>query len=393
MSHLSLPITKLAYHEEGTDNDPTLVLLHPEGVLHNYWQPQFKALAKSHHIIAPDLYYEDKSQFTVENLANEVLAIIRKRGHADIHLIGHWLRCIRRPAIASKQPNRIASLVLSGTQLVGGGWRSTMKQIALRLLPTFVTARLLTRAMTHHYPPMRDTILQDASRVGASGWRAGLQAIAQTDFTKNASKLMPPILVLSGGGSYRLSSAKALNRFLPNAVLRVIPLAGTYISLDYPDQFSDIITDFVAEPQHRVEQWASYEADAEPIKLSWRSDMSRLVRSLSIIIIGIIVMVIIATATIDHNCYNHATLFLPQYPNAEFMDVQNEFLRPFGMGITLMTLETSDDADTVRSWYLQELREIREANPNFTGLATTDWDVVANGEGSLIYLLSECASR
>ncbi len=42
---------------------------------------------------------------------------------------------------------------------------------------------------------------------------------------------------------------------------------------------------------------------------------------------------------------------LPYYPGAEVRSEVHNFINPWGMGVTVATLYTPDDSNTVRSWY------------------------------------------
>lgn len=94
----------------------------------------------------------------------------------------------------------------------------------------------------------------------------------------------------------------------------------------------------------------------------------------------------------DEMCHRNITRRQPLYPDASIVDQSYNFLRPQGLGITRMTLETEDDPETVREWMRQVTLDLLQ-NDEFGGIATVNWRLEANdtGTGTRIYLYSECA--
>ena len=109
-----------------------------------------------------------------------------------------------------------------------------------------------------------------------------------------------------------------------------------------------------------------------------------------IIIGGIFLCSAVLFFTTDSTCLRNTSAWLPRYPNAEVVEERKTFLTTFGMGVTQVTLSTTDDPNTVRKWYQDTLSK-NEANP--TNLLATMRHTVRNGEngGSTIILSSECA--
>jgi hypothetical protein len=59
----------------------------------------------------------------------------------------------------------------------------------------------------------------------------------------------------------------------------------------------------------------------------------------------------ITTFALDNLCYTALTQRLPIYPGATVTVERHNGLRAFGMGETIMVIETDDPLDTVRDWY------------------------------------------
>lgn len=112
----------------------------------------------------------------------------------------------------------------------------------------------------------------------------------------------------------------------------------------------------------------------------------------SLILVGVIVGFLVAVFGIaDFACNSTIEKWSPMYPNAEVIEVEYNFLRPRGMGITNMVMHSPDDAQTVRQWYVDNLLRLTKENEG-RGSGSNSWDVDEdpNGQGSLIYLSSRC---
>jgi hypothetical protein len=100
---------------------------------------------------------------------------------------------------------------------------------------------------------------------------------------------------------------------------------------------------------------------------------------------------------IDVMCYNSLSKRLPIYPDSERTFAKHSFLRAFGMGETLIILETDDPIDVVRQWYGTTVGKVSRANrdnPVFFGVSSAAWSVAKSedGTGTQIVLSGVCAS-
>lgn len=104
------------------------------------------------------------------------------------------------------------------------------------------------------------------------------------------------------------------------------------------------------------------------------------------------------TAAIDAVCYSTLTRRLPVYPDAEVTLLRYNFVRAFGMGQTVMVLETADPPDAVREWYGRSFgaaaRAAQDNRDPFFNMATSAHSITAaeSGSGSQIVLSGVCGS-
>ena len=91
----------------------------------------------------------------------------------------------------------------------------------------------------------------------------------------------------------------------------------------------------------------------------------------------------------DIGCNISINTWLPLYPGAEQVSVDYNFIRPRGMGSTLMVFQTPDDPETVEAFYHQNaLNLVNEGIPR--GIGGMDFHAEPNPEGTLLALYSHC---
>lgn len=105
-----------------------------------------------------------------------------------------------------------------------------------------------------------------------------------------------------------------------------------------------------------------------------------------------------ATVAIDGFCWNIMTKKLPIYPDATVAVQRYSFIQPFGVGDTIIVLETEDSPPDVRTWYGQTVsvneRDAQTRQNPFYHMARGFWSVTTaeDGTGSQITLSGSCAN-
>ncbi|MFW5747997.1 MAG: hypothetical protein ACOCYT_00130 [Chloroflexota bacterium] len=105
--------------------------------------------------------------------------------------------------------------------------------------------------------------------------------------------------------------------------------------------------------------------------------------------IATVVLLSVFTLTLDQMCVNEMKRFMPIYPDAEIISQEYNFLRPYGIGETVMLLYSADDSRTVGGWYGRHIgMELREGR----NLVRNEWSVVRaeDRQGSQIILYGRC---
>lgn len=108
----------LYYETHGADEAPPLILSSGLGGSADYWKPNIPALAEHFRLIAYDHRGTGRSDrrlpdvVTVEDLADDMLALMDALGVARSHIVGHAAGAVAGLALAMKAPERLDRLVV-----------------------------------------------------------------------------------------------------------------------------------------------------------------------------------------------------------------------------------------------------------------------------------------
>ncbi len=223
-----------------------VVFLHSAGLTPQMWQSQVEAVAAGAargavggqgvpadqgagemQVIAPwlaGLRPGRPAELSLANAAVDVVSQLDRYGIARARLVGHQLGAMAALQVAVDQPERVAGLVLTGALISPGRLALTMQRGLIRMLPN--------RALAES-GATKDDLIQ------------ALNVVATADFGKRLGDIAVPVLVIAGASDPGLPSAKLLVQRIPNARLAEIPGAGTTPSLEQPEAYNKLLTDFL----------------------------------------------------------------------------------------------------------------------------------------------------
>lgn len=122
-------------------------------------------------------------------------------------------------------------------------------------------------------------------------------------------------------------------------------------------------------------------------------------RAFVLVVVLIAACSTVTTLALDSICYNVLGQRLPLYPGAR-ITFERSSIRRFGMGETIIILESDDETEIVRDWYgrergrvAQQIRQDKTANI-FYGFTSAVASVTRaeDGTGSQIVLSRACAA-
>lgn len=114
MMRINSKLLEIEQHGEGE----AMIMVHGLGGTANAWYPQASLLARSFHVIRPDMEGSGRSpakgKISIASLAKDVSKLMDKLNIRSAHFLGHSMGAIVCQHIAAGNPARVKSLALLG---------------------------------------------------------------------------------------------------------------------------------------------------------------------------------------------------------------------------------------------------------------------------------------
>lgn len=197
---------------------------------------------------------------SVEDLVDDALAVLREADVARAHVVGASLGGVVAQRLALDHPDRVESLVLSGSWARSDRFlRAVLREWAMAAERARAVDELRThlslwtegrRAWNASSVDARLAELERTGPVELARIRVGLQATLAAAFDRDLADRLPdlrvPTLVISGEED-RVSSpglARDLAQLIPGAQLVVLAGAGHHAHHDEPERFAELLERF-----------------------------------------------------------------------------------------------------------------------------------------------------
>lgn len=220
-----------------------------------FWTPVATRLAGQARVVAVDLRGHGENppstaDFTIKDLADDVIALIRRLDLEPALLVGCSLGGMVCQAVALNAPRLVSGLVLANTtHAMTDESRAVMLQRAGNCERDFADtvesdiSRWFSPAFRALQPDVVDRVRRwalanDAATV-ARGWRA----IAGLDYGKAVASIPCPVVVTTGAldPASPPAAARAMTNAFSNARYVEIPEAGHFSPLERPLAFAAIV--------------------------------------------------------------------------------------------------------------------------------------------------------
>lgn len=193
-----------------TGAGPAVVLVHGAGVIGEGWRPQIDALKDRYTVIWIDNRGIGQSALTtgpltLEDMADDVLAIVDAEGIDRFHLVGHSMGGLIAQQVALCRPAAVISLGLLCTFLVGRQGSA----MSLPLLLIAIRSRLGTRRMRRHAFVEMVLTRDYLAAVDRDELCEGLQGLFGRDLADQPPILMQQVRAMSKFDASRRLSALA----------------------------------------------------------------------------------------------------------------------------------------------------------------------------------------
>jgi pimeloyl-ACP methyl ester carboxylesterase len=257
------PIT---YRDAG--HGPTIVLVHGSLVDYRTWEPTVACLSERFRVIAPSLrhHYPEAwsgvgTDFTIEQHASDIAALVRSLGIEQIHLLGWSRGGLVAVEVARQSAELIKTLILEdGTISLAGEETDAMRQAksaadnrqsalkaaiqrgeAERGAQQLVDALNGSGAWSRMLPERRQMMLDNI--------RTALADVRNPVPRDALAGLKMPMLLLTGENSPRSYSEfyEVLRDICRCGPTVVIPRAAHLMHLDNPSAFNEAVMQFVSK--------------------------------------------------------------------------------------------------------------------------------------------------
>lgn len=230
-------IAGLYYEEHGPADGPPLLLSAGLGGSGAYWAPNLAALAERHRVILYDHRGTGRSDRTlrpeldVDDMADDVIALLDGLGLARVSLVGHAAGGIIGFAIALRAPERLASLVVINGFAAPDPHFIRCMETRLALLDhsgvvAFVRAQPLflypARWISQHWDRLQ---AEEAGQIehfqGAANVEARIAALAAFDIVDRLAEIETPVLLIAADDDMLVPDlcSERLAKGLPHARL------------------------------------------------------------------------------------------------------------------------------------------------------------------------------
>ncbi|WP_454853718.1 alpha/beta fold hydrolase [Promicromonospora soli] len=258
---------RFAYRELGPRTGVPLVLLTHLGANLDGWDPRVvDGLAQDRHVIAVDYRGVGGStgrvRDSIEEMADDVVAVIRALGHDRVDLFGLAVGGIVAQAVAARAPRLIDRLVLASAGPAGGpgiaditrttvttGLRAALalKDPKTRLF--FTSTATGKDAARAYLARLKERTTGRDKPVSPGTYRAQLTALRRWGQQAPAelSSAVGRVLIVHGDSDRLVPAANAaeLARVFPGATVTVYPDSGHGVVFQYHREFVDAARDFL----------------------------------------------------------------------------------------------------------------------------------------------------
>ncbi len=241
---------------------PSVILLHPFPVHHEFWLPVADALAARYRLILPDLRGHGDSDVgegpaTMEKHAADIARMMDDAGVGQAPLIGVSIGGYLLFEFWRRYRSRVAALVLCNTKAGADNTeaRAGRLQAASDVLergtePFFETmvSRVLARSTRESRPDLVDGVLRMMRKMSPQDVAQVQRGMAERpDSIETLKTINVPTLLVTGDedGMTGVSEAELMRQDISGSQLRVIPKAGHYSPWEQPELVARLMRQFL----------------------------------------------------------------------------------------------------------------------------------------------------
>jgi 3-oxoadipate enol-lactonase len=253
---------RIHYQEFGRTDGESLLLVQGLGADSGSWLLQRYPFGSRHRCVAPDNRGVGRSDkpagpYVLEQMADDLVAVLDEAGIASAHVVGVSMGGILAQILAVRHPERVRSLVLSGTACHHHPWRVELlehwadiarNQGMRALLGENLRWIVGNRSLRRFWPAMR-LVGPVALDISADAFVAQVDAILGTDdvLRHELSAIDVPTLVIVGSQDVLtpLGDSEELAELIPGARLAVVRGGAHGFMVEKSGHFNKTILEFL----------------------------------------------------------------------------------------------------------------------------------------------------
>jgi len=240
---------------------PSVVLLHPFPLNHNFWTATAGELSSRYRLIIPDLRAHGASELgdgpaTMQKLADDLARICREEKTGKAVFVGVSIGGYLLFEFWRRYREQVAALVLANTRAVAetAESRAARLQAADKVLREgtagFIEemlSKLLSRATRGNRPDIVEAarkMMQAMSPEDVAGVQRGIAS--RPDSIPTLATINVPTLIIAGeDDTVSFGEFEIMAQGIAGSQLRGIPRAGHYAALERPDEFAALLREFL----------------------------------------------------------------------------------------------------------------------------------------------------
>ncbi len=255
-----------------------LIFVHGLGLDHTFWRWQMPYFATRFKSIAYDLRGHGTTKpvtgSTLEDHANDLSALMERLNLPSAHLVGLSLGSHICKQFIARFPEKVKRMVLVSTRAKGR--ISNTKRILeeqwnkVGSLDMKLALDIGEKAyFSGHAGQEARRVFRDSAKHNTiSSYMTAMEALSGFDHTDILKRMASPALVMNGNEDRLTTAADGAEsaRLIPGSRLSVMPDAGHFCNLEFPERFNDEVFHFLIDDTRSGDRRAGSSSMNEPSK-------------------------------------------------------------------------------------------------------------------------------
>jgi 3-oxoadipate enol-lactonase len=207
----------VAYSTAGPEGAPVVVLSNSLGADRGMWDPQVPALAERFRVLTYDTRGHGESPapagpYTVDDLVDDVLALLDEVGAARAHVVGLSLGGMTAMRLAAREPDRVDRIAVLCTSAKTDPQplldrAATVRSGGTAPLAATVAGRWLTPEFAAEQPALVARLEAMIAGADDEGYAACAEVVGRIDLREDLGRIAAPTLVVSAAEDLALPPA------------------------------------------------------------------------------------------------------------------------------------------------------------------------------------------